>query len=146
MQRVWEESPSGLHKGLFPETSRFFDMEPTNYIKINNGKVTARLDVVFYKEDGITYAYAPSLDLVGYDTHVEGAKRSFEIVLNEYLKYGIENNTLSEDLTRHGWLSSREEEFDSPQFAVILQKSKQLQRVVNNNYRKVSRRFSYNVC
>lgn len=121
-------------------------MEPTNYIRINNGKVTARLDVVFYKEDNITYAYAPSLDLVGYDTNVEGAKRSFETVLNEYLKYGIENNTLPEDLAKHGWLSSKEEEFDSPRFDVILQKSKQLRQVVNNNYRKVSRRFSYNVC
>ena len=34
----------------------------------------------------------------------EGAKKSFEFVLKDYLDYTVENGTLEQDLMNHGWL------------------------------------------
>ena len=34
----------------------------------------------------------------------EGAKKSFEFVLKDYLDYTVENGTLEQDLINHGWL------------------------------------------
>ena len=34
----------------------------------------------------------------------EGAKKSFEFVLKDYLDYAVENGTLEQDLMNHGWL------------------------------------------
>ena len=34
----------------------------------------------------------------------EGAKRSFEFVLKDYLDYTVENGILEQDLINHGWL------------------------------------------
>jgi hypothetical protein len=37
------------------------------------------------------------LDLVGYDYTEEGAKKSFEWVLKDYLEYTVENSQRTED-------------------------------------------------
>ena len=121
-------------------------MNSSNYIKIGEGRVDACLDVVLYEEEGVFYVYAPALELCGYDTTEEGAKNSFETVFQEYLKYGVENGTLQDDLKEHGWHLRKSMEFDSPQFLVVLRHNKQLQGVINNDYTKVSRNFSYSVC
>ena len=118
-------------------------MKRTNYIKIQDGRVDSQLDVMFYEEDGITYAYAPALDLVGYGNNLDEAKASFEIVIEEYFKFTTENNTLEADLRSHGWAVKEEESYNSPRFVDILKKNKQLQNVVNNDYSKVSEQFSY---
>lgn len=55
-----------------------------------------RISVLLYKEDNIHYAYCESLDILGYGNNEEEAKRSFEIMLDEILKYevaeGIKSN------------------------------------------------------
>ena len=121
-------------------------MKSTNYIRIQDGRIDSRLDVMFYVEDGVTFAYAPALDLVGYGKNEDEAKDSFEIVIAEYFKFTTENNTLEADLRAHGWVAKEEESFNSPLFVDILKKNKQLQNVVNNDYSKVSEQFSYTVC
>ncbi len=121
-------------------------MKSTNYIRIQDGRIDSQLDVMFYVEDGVTFAYAPALDLVGYGKNVDEAKASFEIVIAEYFKFTTENNTLEADLRAHGWVAKEEESFNSPLFVDILKRNKQLQNVVNNDYSKVSEQFSYNVC
>ena len=54
-------------------------MVRNNYIKIRDGKVEALLDVLFYVKEKVVYAYAPALDLVGYDYSEDGAKQSLNV-------------------------------------------------------------------
>ena len=65
------------------------------------------VSVFLFKEDDVFHAYCPELDLVGYDYTEEGAKKSFEWVLKDYLEYTVENGTLEQDLLSHGWRKSK---------------------------------------
>ena len=78
-------------------------MVRNNYIKIRDGKVEARLDVLFYVKDKVYYAYAPALDLVGYDYSEDGAKESLKVVVDDFFNCGIQRNTLEQDLLEHGF-------------------------------------------
>lgn len=59
--------------------------------------------VIFFKENDITIAYCPTLELSGYGKNKKSAKASLKVVLSEYFRYAIENKTLGKDLKRLGW-------------------------------------------
>ena len=120
-------------------------MKSTNYIKIKDGQVEVLLDVLLYEEKGVNYAYAPALDLIGYGEDVEEAKASFNIVLEEYFKFALENHTLDADLQEHGWKETAVEQFGSPSFLDMLRSNKQLPHVVSHDYAKMSEKFSYSM-
>ena len=114
-----------------------------NRIDITTTNIRVWLDVYSYKEDGVQMMYAPALDLCGYGPTVDEAKRSFEVVISEYLRFGLENGTLRDDLHAHGWTSSAEmQEYESPDIMSIIRNNKQLQGVMRGDYRKVSKRLS----
>lgn len=73
----------------------FFTM---NRIDIDSTTIRVLLDVFSYKDNGVQMMFAPALDLCGYGSTVEEAKQSFNVVVSEYLRYGLENNTLEDDL------------------------------------------------
>lgn len=113
-----------------------------NRIDINTTSIRVWLDVFSYKEDGVQMMYAPALDLCGYGVTLDEAKKSFEVVVTEYLRFGLENDTLKDDLSAHGWKSSSEmQEYESPDILSIIQSNKQLQSVMRRDYRKVSKRL-----
>ena len=118
-------------------------MKSLNYIKVEDGVIEAKLDVLSYVEEGVFFVFAPALDMTGYGNSLEEAKTSFEITLQEYFKYTLENKTLDADLRKHGWVEKKEENFSSPLFSEILRKDKQLRDIVNHDYTKVSEQFSY---
>ncbi|MBO4670436.1 MAG: hypothetical protein J5640_01140 [Bacteroidales bacterium] len=114
-----------------------------NRIDINTTNIRVWLDVFSYKEDGVQMMYAPALDLCGYGATMDEAKKSFEVVVTEYLRFGLENGTLKDDLSAHGWTSSSEmQEYESPDILSIIRSNKQLQTVMHRNYRKISKRLS----
>ena len=80
-----------------------------NKIEINNTGIKVDVSVFLFKEDDVFHAYCPELDLIGYDYTEEGAKKSFEFVLKDYLDYTVENGTLEQDLLNHGWRKSKSE-------------------------------------
>ncbi len=82
-------------------------MTVSNYIKNQNGWIDARLDVFYFKKDGVFYAYSPALDVVGYGYNEEEAKDSFMVVLEDFFEFGIKKQTLEQDLTEHGWGKER---------------------------------------
>nr|DAZ32139.1 MAG TPA: hypothetical protein [Caudoviricetes sp.] len=63
---------------------------------IKTQQYSERIPVILYEEDNIHYAYCEFLDILGYGNNEEEAKCSFEIMLDEILKYeaveGIKNN------------------------------------------------------
>lgn len=69
-------------------------------------KVEVRLSFISFKDSGCQIIYCPALDLSGYGKTKEEAKSSFEIVLEEFLKYTIHKGTLVKDLEALGWKRS----------------------------------------
>lgn len=63
---------------------------------IKTQQLSERIPVLLYEEDNIHYAHCEFLDILGYGNNEEEAKRSFEIMLDEILKYedaqGIKSN------------------------------------------------------
>ena len=77
-------------------------------IKKTGNEIHVHVSVFLYKDadypDGDMYiAYCPALDLTGYDTTEEGARESFQTVMEEYLEYTSAHGTLESDLKAHGW-------------------------------------------
>ena len=67
------------------------------------GTLEVSLSVYLFKDNDVFVAYCPSLDLSGYDSTEEAARKDFEYHLQEYIKFQIQHNMLHKDLTRHGW-------------------------------------------
>ena len=59
----------------------------------------------------------------------EGAKKSFEYVLKDYLDYTVENGTLEQDLLNHGWRKSKSGKVSEPTPTSLLRRS-QLRKVL----------------
>lgn len=57
----------------------------------------------FEDEKSIHFIYSPHLDLTGYGTDPAEAKRSFEIVFEDFIDYTLKKKTLAKVLTELGW-------------------------------------------
>lgn len=74
-----------------------------NSIKFSKTDIEVSVSVYVFKENDVYIAYCPSLDLSGYDLTEEAARKDFEYLLDEYMRHQMQNNTLQQDLVRHGW-------------------------------------------
>jgi len=61
------------------------------------------LDIIRFTEDGITFMYAPALDITGYGENEVKARQSFELTMEEFLKYTLNKGTFRKELERLGW-------------------------------------------
>lgn len=100
-----------------------------NTIEINNTGIKVDVSVFLFKEDDVFHAYCPELELAGYDYTEEGAKKSFEFVLKDYLDYTVENGTLEQDLLSHGWRKTKAGRVAEPTPSSLLRRS-QLKKVL----------------
>ena len=66
-------------------------------------KINCRLPLIIFEEEGNTVFYCPPLDLAGYGTNEEEAKRSWEAQLDIYFNYTMAKNSLADDLRKLGW-------------------------------------------
>jgi len=57
----------------------------------------------FKDENNVHFIYSPHLDLTGYGNKPEEARRSFEIVLEDFVDYTLKKKTLGKVLTGLGW-------------------------------------------
>lgn len=66
-------------------------------------QVNITLKLLLFKEDGVNFVYSPALELTGYGPGEEEAKKSFEIVLEEFVRYTENKDTIYSELERLGW-------------------------------------------
>ncbi len=70
----------------------------------NSESVRVRLLLFqFMDENNVHFIYSPHLDLTGYGTDSEAAKRSFEIVFEDFVDYTLKKKTLGTVLAGLGW-------------------------------------------
>ena len=52
-------------------------------------RIKCSLPLIIFEEDNNVITYCPALDLSGYGSNEEEAKKSFEVTLSEYFKYTV---------------------------------------------------------
>ena len=57
----------------------------------------------FEDENKIHFIYSPHLDLTGYGNNIKEAKKSFEIVFEDFIDYTLKKRTLGKVLSNLGW-------------------------------------------
>ena len=101
--------------------------------KFGNNFITISLQVLFFEEENIHYAYMPSFDLTGYGNTEKEAKESLTIVLDEFLRYTLNKNTLFIEMQRLGWkIKSKKKPMYAPQMSDLINTNDQLKDIVNS--------------
>ena len=111
---------------------------------MKNTTVTSlQVGVITFNGDNSIIAYCPSLDLTGCGYTENEALESFNIVLEEYLRYTAENGTLIEDLEEHGWKMQGRGKLTPPKISESLQRNKDFDNIVDNyDFKKQSLSFA----
>lgn len=101
--------------------------------EIGTKSIKVDLKVLFFEEDNIHYAYMPSFDLTGYGNTEEEAKKSLTVVLDEFLRYTLNKNTLFIEMQRLGWkIKSKKKPLYAPQMSDLINTNDQLKDIVNS--------------
>ena len=98
------------------------------------GKNTIRFDLplFLFEEDKVWFAYLPSLDLNGYGKTEIEAKESLSIVLDEFLRYTLNKNTLLSEMKRLGWqIKSKKKPMLAPEISDLINTNDQLKEIIN---------------
>ncbi|MCL2132116.1 MAG: hypothetical protein FWH36_06675 [Lentimicrobiaceae bacterium] len=105
---------------------------------MNRNKEMVRVDsmqlgLIMFKEEEGYVVYCPALELCGCGKTKTKAQQSFNIVLEEYVRYTTENQTLVEDLIEHGWkIKEDDKKLIPPKMSEYLNKSSMFSDIFNN--------------
>ena len=93
-------------------------------------KVIFNLPVVSYEENRLQVIYAPSIDLFGYGKSMEEAKQSFNIALEEFIRYTTRKKTLATVLKQLGWVKKKKE-YKAPPLGYLIKENDQFNSIFN---------------
>lgn len=72
--------------------------------KNRDGIIKVKLLLIhFQDEQNIHFIYSPHLDLTGYGNDFSDARKSFEIVFEDFIDYTLKKQTLGKVLANLGW-------------------------------------------
>lgn len=110
-------------------------MQETNLFegkKYGSNSVKVNLQVLIFEEENIHFAYMPSFDITGYGKTEEEAKESLTIVLDEFIRYTLNKNTLFIEMQRLGWkIKNKKKPIYAPQMSDLINSNDQLKEIVN---------------
>lgn len=94
--------------------------------------VKLNLQVLLFEEEKTWFAYMPSLDLTGYGNTELEAKESLTVVLDEFLRYTLNKNTLLKEMKRLGWqIKSKKKPMHAPEISDLINTNDQLKEIIN---------------
>lgn len=119
----------------------------TGKFKGTDSKVSVVLSLMSFQENDVTIIYSPALDLSGYGTSEKKAKESFEIALEEFIRYTINNGTFDSELRKLGWkVSGRKtsRNYKQPNFDELLKDKEYLINILRDKeFRKFNQQVSF---
>jgi len=102
-------------------------------------KIDLRVEIIEFQDKEIFYAYTPSLNIMGYGKNAQEARKSWEVVFEEYIRYTANKKTLIKDLESYGWTISKKH-IDPPSFDWLIQNNQQARDVFNkHDFNKTSK-------
>lgn len=103
----------------------------------SNHKVTVNVALICFQEGKNHIVYCPALELSGYGSSEDEAKKSFETVLEEYVRYATNKKTLEKDLQKRGW-AVKKRKVVAPAMSEILKDNKDFQDIFDRHaFKKV---------
>ena len=72
-------------------------------IKASGSQIEVTGIVFEFEEDGVFYAFSPSLDITGYGNSKIEARQSFKLMVEEFITHTQKKGTLSKVLKLLGW-------------------------------------------
>ncbi len=78
------------------------------------------LSLFSFVDDNVHIIYSPAFDLSGYGNTEEEAKHSFEISLEEFMRYTNNKGTFYDELKRLGWEVKKKKSFKAPKLNTLL--------------------------
>jgi len=106
-------------------------------ISHDKGFIKVEVPVVFFEDDGIYYAHIPPLDITGYGNNEKEARHSLTVMVDEFINYTTENNTLNSELERLGWV--KQPEIHYPPISDLIPKNDQLKDAIDNKTPRIER-------
>jgi hypothetical protein len=99
----------------------------------SKNRIKCNLPLIIFEDDNNVITYCPALDLSGYGSTEEEAKKSFEVTLSEYFRYTVNKKTLAEDLRKNGWIIRKnlKKEPVPPTLALLLERNEDFSRIFN---------------
>jgi len=100
----------------------------------------------FEDENEVHFIYSPHLDLTGYGNNFEEARKSFEIVFEDFVDYTLKKRTLGKVLADLGWelkgLAQRPKKVIAPSITSVIKDNKYVSEIfdkypVNTYHQKV---------
>jgi hypothetical protein len=70
-------------------------------------KIKVGLILLLWKENDVWFQYSPELDITGYGKSELEAKKSFEHILEDFIKYTLKKGTIFDELERLGWTTNK---------------------------------------
>ena len=117
-------------------TDFIFDAE----LKVPKGNISAHLDLYSFLDKNIHILYCPALDMSGYGETEEDAQKSFEEVFTTSMAYMVTENSLHDDLKKHGWniRGKKSHDLKSPKFEDMYKTNKDFKDIIDNKpYQKI---------
>ncbi|EMS34611.1 hypothetical protein C943_03298 [Mariniradius saccharolyticus AK6] len=96
--------------------------------------IKTQLSLIHFIEDNVHIIYSPALDLTGYGNNEVEAKDSFQVVLGEFMTYGLNKKCLFEELKKLGWKvrgSKKKPKVESPDISDMMKVNADLGEVIN---------------
>lgn len=88
------------------------------------------LSLFSFIDEGVRIIYSPALDLSGYGKTIAEAKVSFELTLEEFVRYTSNKNSLQKELKRLGWeIKKKSKPYSAPELSSMLQKNNYLANI-----------------
>ncbi|HYV91534.1 MAG TPA: hypothetical protein VE978_07120 [Chitinophagales bacterium] len=84
-------------------------VDKKNFLRIQDGVISAGLDVIFSQDGEYVVCYCPALDLSSYGKNHDDAHHAFEEVLSIFLEDTLHKGTLERILLDLGWFLSKQE-------------------------------------
>lgn len=99
----------------------------------NSNTVNVGLSMYIFKEEDVFIVYCPALDMSAYGDTEQQAKKAFEDVLEESLKYMLNKSTLKQDLINHGWKlkSLKQKKIKAPSIEEMMKKNSSFRELIN---------------
>ncbi|MFN5169670.1 MAG: hypothetical protein ACK5DD_08600 [Cyclobacteriaceae bacterium] len=108
----------------------------TSQYRDDHKRINVKLSLIEFEEDGLHFIYSPALDLTGYGKTEEEAKESYNLAMEEFLRYTSNKETIFHELQRLGWSVSKKK-VAAPSLSSLLKSRAYLEEIfTEKNFRK----------
>ena len=115
----------------------------TSQYRDGGKQINVTLSLIEFEEDGLHFVYSPALDLTGYGKTDEKARESYDLAMEEFLRYTSKKGTALKELQRLGWKVSKQKKVSAPSLSSLIQNRSYLEEIfTEKNFRKTNERVA----